>query len=722
MDHLRRTGTPAVEVPYLLAKFEYSYDGHWFSFADTSNMTHLRDATAMSLRDAAFLQCWLYFGLLVEIFGTNLKHDDFHVLNGDGMEVVTATSLSGYISRQVVEDEGWRGRTGDFLKKSSPYITDYCTRLSLASALNLDEVDTCGGDGTGSVAAFEAIALSIAVLLSTLFAASRRSLTHFCNDRHQTQFYEGRLLLNAHLRQAGWCANNVTMFERFSTLGTSYAIDLRPSFQGNGHGGCSEEKCEAFQVQEDSYEIYHVSECGGCEALGVDDSRIASSIDQHRIPVVRVVFEDGIPQIRVQELTESGEQFKYIAISHVWAEGLGNPRGNSLPKCQLVRLQQRVDAVGGAPSTLFWMDTLCIPVQKEFDDQRKACIAKMGFIYESAETVLVLSRDLDGFSCRESREEMSMRIVLTNWWGRVWTLQEGVFAKRLAFQFCDGVLDADDMVNQGDNISSTTFDERDIIFFEATRPISAVRNRVRKESFMWIHWVFNALQNRRTSKLEDETTCLATLLELDVKKLLDTPKDERQVAFVRMQRNLPESVLFGRGPRLQKDGFRWLPQSWALSIYRLSYIYSDHPAISRWGDPDSQSRKRLGESGSGSQASGLLLRTPGFLLGLSRPVEEDAGVLLENSGTLYRLSVSDLDPAPVSLPPTSLVIICPGHYNRSSTRAVLVSKEEENDRLVYVKFLMDVYLTLIRPDVRVGPVEEKRIIPVEVATKIWCVM
>ena len=28
----------------------------------------------------------------------------------------------------------------------------------------------------------------------------------------------------------------------------------------------------------------------------------------------------------------------YIALSHVWADGLGNPKANSLPQCQLRRI------------------------------------------------------------------------------------------------------------------------------------------------------------------------------------------------------------------------------------------------------------------------------------------------------------------------------------------------------------------------------------------------
>jgi hypothetical protein len=74
----------------------------------------------------------------------------------------------------------------------------------------------------------------------------------------------------------------------------------------------------------------------------------------------------------------------YVAISHVWADGLGNPASNGLPRCQLDKLFALLgDLIN--PSTFasirfkksstiqralwnrtsrryFWMDTFCIPV------------------------------------------------------------------------------------------------------------------------------------------------------------------------------------------------------------------------------------------------------------------------------------------------------------------------------------------------------------------------
>jgi hypothetical protein len=51
---------------------------------------------------------------------------------------------------------------------------------------------------------------------------------------------------------------------------------------------------------------------------------------------------DGLLELRVHRRSRKD---KYIAITHVWADGLGNPRENSLPTCQIKRLQQSMSAL-----------------------------------------------------------------------------------------------------------------------------------------------------------------------------------------------------------------------------------------------------------------------------------------------------------------------------------------------------------------------------------------
>lgn len=107
---------------------------------------------------------------------------------------------------------------------------------------------------------------------------------------------------------------------------------------------------------------------------------------------------------------------QYLAISHVWSDGLGNTEGNSLPNCQLRLLYEEARRVltggeyvpryEGGPfatlhtsaarlahfagsqtlrrgdSVLLWIDTLCIPHQP---DVRSLAIQHIREVYEDGQ-------------------------------------------------------------------------------------------------------------------------------------------------------------------------------------------------------------------------------------------------------------------------------------------------------------------------------------------------
>lgn len=136
---------------------------------------------------------------------------------------------------------------------------------------------------------------------------------------------------------------------------------------------------------------------------------------------------------------------KYIAISHVWSGGLGNPLATTMPLCQLKRLRdqlqlsQKVQAqtrrfyrrdsqarcdsrlskwivhelqIAKAP-ICFWMDTLCIPVAIEHVALRMKAIHSMGRIYARAESVLALDPELQKLSSASVDDmQLNARIML----------------------------------------------------------------------------------------------------------------------------------------------------------------------------------------------------------------------------------------------------------------------------------------------------------------------
>ncbi|KAL5625665.1 hypothetical protein FOBRF1_000008 [Fusarium oxysporum] len=108
---------------------------------------------------------------------------------------------------------------------------------------------------------------------------------------------------------------------------------------------------------------------------------------------------------------------------------------------------------------------------------------------------------------------------------------------------------------------------------------------------------------RTTSKPEDETICVGTLLGLDVGKITETPTaPDHQITQMKrlltLQGRFPDSIIFGDFARMHEDGFRWGPQSF-LVHGRLNYI--KHPTVGPFKSSKLTDR-------------GLLVKFPGLIL------------------------------------------------------------------------------------------------------------
>ena len=145
------------------------------------------------------------------------------------------------------------------------------------------------------------------------------------------------------------------------------------------------------------------------------------------------------------------ECLPYIAISHVWSQGLGNRDSNTIWLCQLQRLQRyanRLVPPAHRPVPM-WIDTICLPLER---DARMEAIKRMDAVYQNALAVLVVDQtliDSDLASAMEKCQEedgharpglegwqieMLMRIKASRWAQRLWPYDEAFLAQQLFFQ------------------------------------------------------------------------------------------------------------------------------------------------------------------------------------------------------------------------------------------------------------------------------------------------
>ncbi|KAK5993887.1 hypothetical protein PT974_07324 [Cladobotryum mycophilum] len=156
------------------------------------------------------------------------------------------------------------------------------------------------------------------------------------------------------------------------------------------------------------------------------------------IPVIIVVEKsDGIVTFEVRSASET----PFVAISHVWADGLGSTTEQGLPTCQLRRLASLVH--GMSPGSAFWTDGLCIP---DIRSVQKKAIGMMARIYSEALGVLVLDGGLQLCPSAEPTGAKMLHVLTCGWMRRLWTLQEAVLAKDLLFVFCDGRIEMKDLI------------------------------------------------------------------------------------------------------------------------------------------------------------------------------------------------------------------------------------------------------------------------------------
>lgn len=265
----------------------------------------------------------------------------------------------------------------------------------------------------------------------------------------------------ARMHKDSWCPSEISgSLEQFSPASLYYVSLLQRPTTTRDHSRCTDRKCFVFMVDESTHQTKHVHKHCSCSMLGPDVGTVAQIINNGKIPLLKIHIDERSDTVKIC-VDEYDNIKEYMAISHVWADGLGNARQNTLPYCQLHRLKRTLDELRAQQSTWsllnrrpvdavlrkkrnvslrFWMDTLCIPVDPSLKHVRKQAIRQMKEIYHSSYQVLVLDAEIQIANASDMTEAF-IRISLSGWTRHLWTLQEGVLGDHLHFRFKDSVFD-----------------------------------------------------------------------------------------------------------------------------------------------------------------------------------------------------------------------------------------------------------------------------------------
>lgn len=171
-------------------------------------------------------------------------------------------------------------------------------------------------------------------------------------------------LITSRMRADGWCPYMITLLHQwynstalyfvsnFERIGLAQHIvhtSLSPA--GNTEEAisissqelCSEVQCAKLQLNEDQYRSRHTESCDqvSCYEVVADPDEIHMILTgpggSYPLICPQLDLYDGSRRI---DLTTYRPGPEYVAISHVWSDGLGNVRRNAIPSCQIISAKQ----------------------------------------------------------------------------------------------------------------------------------------------------------------------------------------------------------------------------------------------------------------------------------------------------------------------------------------------------------------------------------------------
>ncbi|CAK7226462.1 hypothetical protein SBRCBS47491_006240 [Sporothrix bragantina] len=548
----------------------------------------------------AFLQTWLYFGLLAEFFGLNKNE------NGDRLvDDETAQAELDALYREYVEEYDEGGVSKKYIT-IGPMVRATKAPLTIVARLRLSGPGiekrirylhrclkfSCFLLNTATHSPFDpAIKTSIAALgelLSTAFATA--ATLKRIPDANVTfsfawadRFLEDGSDLERQMVAHGWCPSEVAKIRAVHQgLGTRHYLSLmRKGGPPHDHRQCSHEGCGAFQIDAAKYQPAHARNGCTCALTSVDVPCVLRILhDTPSFPVLRVRVTSpsvGTADAVEMDVEEHKKGVPYVAISHVWADGMGNPFANSLPVCQIAKVARLVSDLETATRKVepdddnsstyrLWIDPLLCPMEAE---GKNISLQRISDVYRNAAHVLVLDASLMHYLANKlPPEELLLRIFSSSaWMRRLWTLQEGALAQSLYFQFADRAVTPNEPLEA--LYRKGLLDSR---YMRLWQDIAIEQIHLRG----WFQNVGGplslislqrTLHFRTVSNPADEPLCIATLLGLDQTKVVAISDAQERMACVwgliasKLGGGVPARILFSSDATLDVPGWRWVPRS-----------------------------------------------------------------------------------------------------------------------------------------------------------------
>lgn len=556
-----------------------------------------------------FLQEWLYFGTIRTFLQEELRVDTFVRLSDtyNGNWVLDTTQLPNLLNAWI--DRASNSQSIGLVKplaymsqalnihthlrepsenNEEPDLRPRSNKVSLQDFL----VDQTGWREPRDGGMVEAQSALLNLLNSAynrvveLLPGEERSDIH-ATSRMQISCLEGGDLWNR-MRRSGWCIADLSLLAScFSVSGFYFASFL--DIPNVNHASCEaiqdwRENCRRSKIHPDpickkrhcgfsqqdrnSYKTQHVDGCKGlCGDMLVDDARLLGilRLEGDQFPIVEGI-DETCESFIISLIPYKGDH-TYVAISHIWADGLGNGEKNGLPRCQMLRLSRLCkEQLPDGKRVLFWIDTLCIPSHTmHCDTEQIKAMNLMRRTYQKGRIVLVLDKRLLNKDLMNNPSlDGLFKVLCSQWTRRLWTLQEGAFTESLIIACRDK--EKVGFFNVDSAVSSMKNEAVDARYLSLRNDILHRWYTIRAQATLspkdFLYAIYPSLGFRTTGTLEDEALSLGVLFNFEITEIAkEEGQDGRMEKFWSMFDEVPISIIMLEERKLETDGFRWAPRS-----------------------------------------------------------------------------------------------------------------------------------------------------------------
>lgn len=528
----------------------------------------------------SFLQTWLFFGLLQEVLSTSFRHEDFvrEIPDGSRSRSVLSTAklrdLLDKWTESATDDQNFDLTRVEYLRRCFKV-----TYLALAAAPTNFSVDL----------KFAIASVTEAVMETVQRTCKLKEMDSVFSETIPWMIFDDPKARSEQFKRSGWCqAQAARALKHNEACQCAHFLShLGKNQIENGHAKCEPEKCVGCQIDPDTYSPLHfAAHCtSSCEELRIEHDVLLKILDggESAIVLLDLDWNKHSDEITVTPIPSGPDSF-YIALSHVWADGLGNTRSNAVPRCQLRRLFDLLTPLSREPTSskdqtrpYLWLDTLCCPTEPE---AKKIAMARMHQTYLEAAHVLVLESSLANTRHLPlSPLEVFARICTSAWMYRAWTLQEAFLAKKLRVQFSDGAVELGQLIDLVITANGPASSLN--IVLPLVHKAIELRFVPDKHDSGDLFNLATALKHRDLSQAEDEPLCIAAFLGLNFGEIAEKPTGRMEhlwSSIDRTRKMISRNIIFYVGPRLTTPGYRWAPRT-MLHINDQSpfYLSSETP-------------------------------------------------------------------------------------------------------------------------------------------------